>query len=148
MPMSNASGLVDTNILVYATDSASEYHRKARAFLEKNIPRGNLILSLQNLTEFYSLITNPKIFVDTFTSKEAREEIKKIILGKHYQLILPLKETPFTVLKLLSRYKAKGREIHDILLAAVMIDNKINTIYTADTKIFSKLDLKAINPLA
>mgnify|MGYP001564798615 CR=1 FL=1 len=144
--MSKQRGLVDTNILIYAANSQSSYHLKAKSFLEKNLPLQNLVLTIQNLVEFYSLITNQKIFSKPFSENKAKDELRKIIDCGLYTIIIPNQNTPRTIMTLLEKYKTKGSEIHDVHLSAVMIDNNIDTIYTADTKIFLRLGLRVINP--
>ncbi len=73
--------------------------------------------------------------------------MKEILSSGYYQLIFPIKQTPETIFTLLEKYPVKGQEIYDLYLAATAIDNGINTIYTADQKVFLKLGLNAINPL-
>lgn len=144
----NDPRLVDTNILVYAHDISSPQHDKAKSFLENPILHTNFVISLQNITEFYSVVTNPKKYPSPLSSKKARGVINQLITSRYFKIIFPLKETVITLLNLLLIYDAKGAEVFDVLLASVMLDNGVKTIYTADTRIFKRLGLKAINPLA
>jgi predicted nucleic acid-binding protein len=145
--MNNQLALVDTNILVYAFNPLSPFQKQARLFLEKVLPSKNIVLSIQNLTELYAVMTSKKAFIRPLTASQAQMIISEILFHKDFQILLPTQKTPSTLLDLLKQFPAKGAQIHDIHLAAVMIDHKITTIYTADTTIFKKLGLTAINPL-
>jgi len=137
--------LVDTNILVYSIDPLSPFHLKAKSFLEKITPFSNLVISIQNLMEFYAVSTSRRHISKPFSTKEATQNLRG--LAALYPLIFPKKTMFETFLQLVQKMPIIGQEAHDAHLAALMLDNDIGTIYTADTKIFAKLGLKAINPL-
>lgn len=145
--MNNSFCLVDTNILVYVDDEESVYCSAARKFLEENLPGQKLAISLQNITEYYSLVTNPKRVSKAITADMAKNRIKKWLESGLYKIIVPNMATTITLLRLLENFSIIGPDIFDTSLAATMIDNQIDTIYTIDTRIFKKLGLKAINPL-
>ncbi len=145
--MNNSSVLVDTNILLYAHDESSFYHEKAKDFLEKNLPEQNLAISTQNIIEYYSLVTNPKRFSVAISSKAVQDRIGKWLETGFYKIISPTVTTTITLLRILGDLPIKGPDIFDAYLAATAIDNGIDTIYTADAKIFKKLGLKVIDPL-
>lgn len=138
--------LIDTNLLVYSETPESEFFTRAVKFMEKAILTHNTTISLQNLTEFYAIMTGAKT-----GHPEARDQvINKInwfVNSELFQIIRPTPQTAKTLIDQLRKFPVSGKDIHDVFLAATMIDNGINTIYTADTKIFKKLGLQAINPL-
>lgn len=144
--MNNDRSLVDTNIIVYATDTTSIYHARAKKFLERMILSKKLVVALQNITELYSLLTNKKKIPHYLKPNDAERVLDTIVNSGDYTVITPTSQTPMRLLSLLKRYPAKGAEVHDVHLAAIMIDHHISTIYTADTKIFKKVGLTAINP--
>lgn len=145
--MNSDRAIVDTNIIVYAMDVTSMYHVRAKAFLQRMIHTKKLVVALQNLTELYALLTNKKKIPHFLTPSETQRILATIINGGDYTVITPTSHTPQQLLTLLKSYSVKGAEVHDMHLAAVMIDHQISTIYTADTKIFKKVGLTAINPL-
>ena len=142
----NYTTLVDTNILVYSHNELSPHYEKSKYFLEENLLGGKLVISLQNLIEYYSVVTNPKNPGHYSDVSLARDQVKRWIRF-FPKVLLPQIQTASTVLTLLEKFPAKGAEVHDVHLAATMIDNGIDTICTADEKIFKKLGLKTINPL-
>lgn len=141
----NKPFLVDTNILVYSVNGSSIYHEKAKLFLENYFPKREITLSIQNLVEFFATVTNKKHFPVPMPVTKAIENLELFSVSS--KTILDNLKTGFTLISLLKKHPVLAQDIHDLHLAAVMIDNNIDTIYTADPKIFSRLGLKAINPL-
>ena len=140
----NNSALIDTNILVYSVHPGSPYHSKAKKLLEEALPTRRLAISLQNITEFFAITTSKKYLSNPFSVDEAVANLE--IFAASCQLILPSVRTKDTFFSLLRRAKVTGQDVHDVHLAATMLDNGINTIYTADPKIFKALGVEAIDP--
>lgn len=146
--MSDHLALIDSNVLIYADLDNSPFNQAAQDFINKGIASaGDFAIAIQNLVEFYSVLTNPKQTNPVRSASEASQKIRKIIESGFYKIVIPKVQTSGTILRLLAKYPVRGADIHDLNLAATMIDNNIDTIYTADTKIFKKLGLKTINPL-
>ena len=145
--MISSSSLVDSNLLVYSENKDSPFFDSSNDFLTKNFSYGRLFVAQQNLVEFYAIVTDPKRALNPKTADQATQVIKSWIKGEIFRIISPSKRSLESLVNLLRIYPAKGQEIFDVYLAATMIDNDIATIYTADTKIFKKLGLKAVNPL-
>lgn len=139
--------LVDTNVLIYAHDESSFYYKKAKEFLEKNLPGQNLAISTQNIIEYFSLVTNSKRFSTPISPKAVQERIEKWLETGFFKIISPSVTTMVTLLRILKDSSIKGPDIFDAYLAATAIDNDIDTIYTMDDKIFKKFGLKVIDPL-
>ena len=133
--------------LIYASDESSIFQDKARRFLEKKLPFKNLCLTIQNLTEFLCNCHQSKRVKNSLNQNQAIKAIKSYLNSRLFQIIIPKTTTVFRITALLDKYLIKNKEIHDLHLAAVMMDNAVKTIYTADTKIFNRLGLRAINPL-
>lgn len=140
-------GLIDTNLLIYAASQTSQFHERSKNFLEETLGSDPFFLSIQNLVEFYSVITSAKQSRKPLEPHQARRKLKRLLESGFYKIIFPLPQTPQTLMTLLSRFRARASEIHDVHLASVMKDNKVDTIYTADTTIFARLGFRAINPL-
>lgn len=140
-------GLVDTNILIYASDNDSIFQKKAQNFLEEALSQNKLCLAIQNLTEFYAIVTGPKRIKNPLNQSQALKVIESFLDSNLFRFVLTTQNTVVRIVNILRKYHIKAEEIHDVHLAAVMMDNNINTIYTADTKVFERLGLKAINPL-
>jgi predicted nucleic acid-binding protein len=81
-------GLVDTNVLVYRADRDSEFHQPSANLIQQGL-KGEipLCVSLQNLTEFYAVITSPKRVTNPITPAEASAEIKKYLQSNNIRKI-------------------------------------------------------------
>src|ERR1700751_5477383 len=61
MTMLVEPGIVDTNVLIYALDTAAPQHAAARALLDAaRTDATTLFVTSQILCEFYSVLTNPR----------------------------------------------------------------------------------------
>ncbi len=80
--------LIDSNILVYATQTFSQFYLPAKQLRDKGI-KGELSLCVcpQVLKEFFAVITSPKRVTQPCTSGEA--EIKKYIESKNIIKLSP-----------------------------------------------------------
>lgn len=139
-------GLVDTNILVYSQDDRSPYYQAAKSFLEVTLEKSELAVSVQNFLEYFSVVTNPKNSLAVGKAL-AQERITKWLDSGLFKVIRPTAQDVLILSRFLMEIKFKGPEIFDVYLGVTMITNNIDTIYTADPKIFRRLGLKAINPL-
>ena len=139
--------LFDTNVLVYVHNRASSFHKIAYS-LETEVLRGNLqaAISIQNILEFYSTITNPQRVNLPLSGQEANRVIRDY-LDSPFQIIYPQKEDINTALYFAQERKIKGRKIFDLYLIATMLSNGINIIYTGNDKDFQIFkEIKAVNP--
>ncbi|MFH1505107.1 MAG: PIN domain-containing protein [Candidatus Omnitrophota bacterium] len=140
--------LLDTNILVYATNTFCEFHEIASK-IRDNVITGKTkgCISLQNLSEFYSVITSQKRVQKPLSSEEAVGEIKKYVLAEKLLKIHFNKGTIDILCDLAAKYKVKAQNIYDLQIVAAMLDNGVNDIYTANDKDFKQYsEVKAINP--
>lgn len=142
----SADSLIDTNILVYAYDTTErEKHLKCRNLVEE-CWRGKerYAVSLQNLSEFYVVLTNK---VERPVSVEtARERIGRIINFTNWIKINPGINTVLHAIDI-----AKEYNIHyfDALLAATMKEHEITKIHTENEADFKKIPwLEVVNPLS
>lgn len=134
------AALIDTNILIYAYAENSPKRARAAQLL-KDCFKGNLklVISLQNLAEFCS-VSLEKYKLE---SKEVEETVEELIKCKNFLKLAYREETILKAVAIQKHYK-----IHfwDALIAATMIENSINVIYTEDSA-FNRVDgIKTINP--
>ena len=131
--------LLDTNILVYADQKQHEYHQASKTLRDQGL-RGEIsvCISPQVLSEFFATVTNRKQVTDPLSSEEAMDEIKKYDRARRIRKIYPGKEVFKHVRALfVQRSTIKGQHFFDLLLAATMLENGINRIYTYNTADFA-----------
>ena len=129
--------LVDSNILIYLADT-SEEHRNglAKAWLADSFGK-TIYISSQNLREFtFKCLVksvDPKIiieFLDLFTAR-----------------FTVLQDDFFDTKTAVELCKGNKKLFWDASIVSVMQRNKIDYIFTENTKDFVALGVKAINPL-
>lgn len=137
---------IDTNILVYFLNEESVYHARARALVDK-LQKGEIlgVVSWQNLTEMYAIVTDRKRFPRPMLTKQVVETIKQFQENGSIKVILPLINTKEIFFKLILKIKPKCQQIHDIFLAATLVSNGIDTLITENTGDFKEVEgLKTI----
>jgi uncharacterized protein len=100
--------LIDANLLLYAYDSSSEYHNKARIRLEKVLSEPQPVrVAWVTILAFLRISTNRKIFENPFTISEAISIVKQWLEYPIVDLLHPT-ERHWTILsELLERWTSK-----------------------------------------
>lgn len=151
MPTSNLV-LFDTNVLLYAQDQTSLLYSKAQ-LAHQQVIDGTIgaCVSLQNLMEFLSIITNSKRVRKPLVYSQAMIEIEKYLHQDIFHIIYPDQSSIKYLEKLVSYWRnTEPRHIYDIQLAATMLSNGVTRILTANTKDFTQfpgikvVDLKSV----
>jgi len=134
--------LLDSNVLAYAFDStAAEKQAIARALVEEGISQQKpFVVSLQNINEFFSIVTTKTHY--RLSLRDASDAADGFLAK--LPCYCPDTRTTEYALALLKLY---AMPFWDALIAAVMIENSILTIYTENDKDFRKIPgIKVINP--
>ena len=138
--------LLDTNILVYAANSSISFNNKASEICGKAM-KGEIkaCVSIQNLYEFYRVITDPKRVPNPLSETESSKVVMEYINCEKIKKIILKDRTLNLMLKMAVDYKVRGSRIFDLLLVATMLDNGVNEILThndSDFKSFSEIRVK------
>lgn len=132
--MSVEPGIVDANILVYAFDTNAPQYPASRALLEAaRTGSTTLYVTSQILCEFYSIVTNPRRVSHPRPSGSAITAIEAVL---SFLQVLPVPARAVQGwLALLGRRPVTGGAVFDLQLAATMLANGVERIYT-----FNKAD--------
>lgn len=145
--MNDSIALLDTNILVYAHDSLSPYHvtakRLVKGALQENIQTA---ITLQNIAEFFAIITDTKRSSKALPFALAYQIINEYIQTQTIKKIIENELTSKFLLHLIKRYKPKRQGIHDVRLVALMLSSDVRTIYTGDKGFRKFKEVRVINP--
>lgn len=142
---------LDTNLLVYAHNTASPFHIKAKAFVEtimnKRDEEGELAICIpaQVLMEFLNVITWHRLEVPL--SLTDATQLVQDYLNSGALILYPQSTQLNTLLDLLKTVTTR-KKVFDVALAATLKDHGIPGLYTVNTKDFAEfgfLDVK--NPL-
>jgi predicted nucleic acid-binding protein len=105
-------------------------------------------LAAQILTEFYAVVTDPRRFQPALTPGQAQREIRTYLFST-FKLILPRETTVTRMLNLLGSRSVRAGRIFDVFLAATMLDNWVQRIYTENLDDFQGIHgIEASNPFA
>jgi uncharacterized protein len=140
--------LVDANILLYAVDTASPFHRPASTWLTRQLngPR-RVAFPWQSLVAFVRISTHERASAHPLTPEQAtgfiRDWLKPDVAwipreGPGHARILT---------DLITRYQLRGKIVSDAHLAALAIEHGLE-ICSNDTDFARFTEVRWINPVA
>jgi predicted nucleic acid-binding protein len=148
-PPAEGPYFLDTNLLVYRqfdpnTDPKAEM---ARALIDQGLTGAlPLRLSPQILREFYAVITRSPKLPFSYLPAQALRAIKAY-LASPIQLVYPTEATLSRALRIAVRKRITGLRIHDLYIAATMLDHEMRYIFTENAADFSGIPgITPINP--
>lgn len=134
--------LLDTNIIIYAINTASPKHTKAQQFIREY--QSKLAIAHQNIFEALRVLTHPN-FPSPLTVPKAIQAVENIAEALH--IIFPTFETHHLATELIKKYHLTADKVFDAYLVATAITNGIETIATDNTKDFQLLtEVETHNP--
>ena len=141
---------VDTNLLVYAHRREVSEHGAASATLRGLAEgRGRWGIPWPCVYEFYSVVTNPRIWKGLESSpKQAWDQISAWLLSPSL-LLLAETDDFFDVLEgFLTRPRVKGPIVHDARVAALCVAHGVRVLLTRDRDFGLFPELRTENPLS
>ena len=127
--------LIDTNILVYAYDASEGNKHKASRILLKTVwEEGGGIVCLQNLMEFFVVIT--KKVENPISIRDAKTIIEDILKSKNWKIIDRDTDTLLKAIDMAFEYRI---HLWDALIVACMKENDIVEIVTENKIDFEKI---------
>lgn len=142
--------VLDTNVLIYAHDQVSSYHQAAAALLHMaNDPEAALCVTPQTLAEFFAVVTSPKRVRHPRSAEEAILAIEQILLCPGITLLPTPADLVARWIELVRRFPVTRQHIFDLQLAATILGNGINRLYTFNPNDFQSIpDLEILVPEA
>ena len=125
---------VDTNVLVYAHRRESRFHDMARDLL-KNLASGDprWAIPWPCVYEFFSVVTNPKIWKEQATKPEAA--CAQINAWRNSPSVVLLSETRDmmeTLIPMLSQPRIRGAVVHDARIASLCLVHGVEVLFSKD----------------
>ncbi len=140
---------LDTNVLVYAHDTASVHHADSATLLARTF-EANIqgILAEQTLIELYRILTNSVAMVGRPLSPgQARSLIAGTYLNGTFEIIYPVAATIQRTLDLAVSKGITSAKIFDLRLAAVAAETTLDYFATYNIKDFQGIEnLTAMTP--
>ena len=139
--------VLDANILLYAYDSASSHHPKARDWVEKAFSATEPVgLPWQTVAAFLRIMTNPRLPGERFTLQEAVAIVDRWLEQANVKLLAPGEDHWTLFRQMAVEGQAPGALISDAHLAALTIEYG-GVLQTTDRDFARFPGLRWINPL-
>ncbi len=142
--------VVDTNILVYAADADSEFHRTCREMLEdwRRQP-SPWYLTWSIVYEFLRVTTHPRVFRTPWSAGDAWSFVQALLASPSLGLLVPTERHAEVAAEVVSETPhLSGNIFHDAQTAVLMREHGVGRIYTRDTDFHRFLFLRPIDPIA
>ena len=140
--------LLDTNLLIYACNTASPFHKKAKEIKEQAVDgKIEAAIALQSLSEYLAVTTSARRVEKPLSVAEAVDDVRHFLEAAQIRK-LPITEiTAKHLSTLVNKYRIKAQAIFDAQIVAVMFENEISEIWTANVGDFSIFKgISVVNP--
>lgn len=141
--------LVDSNLLIYAHDRQSPFHKRAYSFVESKAAQEGFALSPQNIFEATAILTDSKRAQQPLSSSQVSAVFSPYFDHPRVVILNIDKDVVIQALSLFKETKKKSQFIFDTVLAASVIYQGLDGIYTANKKDFEQFSnyFEVVNPL-
>lgn len=127
------SHTVDTNILVYATHTASPLHDRSRALVEHLVAGPSLAYILwPAVLGYLRIVTHPNILRSPLSSDEAMSNIEALVAPPHIRLAGEGEAFWPSFRTVAADVKPRGNLFPDAHLVALMREHGVSTIWSHD----------------
>lgn len=140
--------LVDANILLFAVDETSKFHRKAAAWLSERLNGSARVgLPWQSLAAFVRISTHPRASDRPLSPAEAWGFVQDWLSSDVAWIPVPTERHAETFGALVTTYEVRGNLVSDAHLAALAMEHGVD-ICSADTDFARFSEVRWINPIA
>ena len=124
---------VDVNILLYASDSGSDCHEKAAAFLQQVAADSEVCcLPWPTVTSYPRMATHPQIFATPPPPTEAQGNIDRLLALPHVRCVSETEGFWPLYTQIAKEVPARGNLVPDAHIAAILKLHGIRTHYSRD----------------
>jgi len=142
--------VVDTNVLVYASDEHSPFHRRCREHVEAW--RGGAsawYVTWGIVYEFIRVVTHRKILVRPVSAVEGFRFVEALLASPGFGILRPTERHAAVAAEtFLALPQLAGNLIHDAHTAVLMREHGIRRIYTRDADFHRFRFLEVVDPVA
>jgi len=139
--------VLDANILLYAYDSSSAKHARARAWVERVFSEGTLVgIPWQTVSAFLRVVTNTNLPGQRFTTEEAAQVVNQWLEQPNVRFLGPGDEHWSVLRRMLIEGQARGPLVTDAQLAALALEHG-GVLYSTDRDFARFPGLRWSNPL-
>jgi toxin-antitoxin system PIN domain toxin len=140
--------VLDANLLLYAYDSASAHHTKARAWVEDVFSAAEPVgLPWQTISAFLRIMTSPRLPGERFTVAESVQVVDRWLEQPNVRLLAPGEDHWALFRRMMVEGQAPGPLVSDASLAALTTEFG-GVLHTTDRDFARFPGLRWLNPLA
>ena len=139
---------IDTNILVYAHRTDSQFHPEALACVTQCAEgRAAWAIAWPCLHEFFGIVTHARIYKPATTTALALDQIEAWLESPSLVLLAESHQHWPTLKALLSKARVAGPLVHDARIAALCMQHSVKELWSADRDFGRFAGLRVVNPL-
>ncbi len=139
--------IVDANLLLYATDTASPHHQPSAAWLTTVLNGHERVgLPWQTLGAFLRIATHPRVTANPLTAAQAQEHVDGWLAAEPAWIPPATERTAAVYADLARRHHVTGNLVPDAQLAALALEHGV-AIVSADSDFARFTEVRWINPL-
>jgi uncharacterized protein len=141
--------VVDTNVLVYAANVESPFHRACRGWLERQRARPDAWYTTWPIAyEFLRVVTHPRVLDRPWSADAAWSFMTALLASPGFGLLVPTERHPEIAGAVLAEYPhLAGNLFHDAYTAILMREHGIRRICTRDVDFTRFKFLEVLDPL-
>ena len=141
--------VVDTNVLVYAADTDSQFYAPCRDWLERQRARPDAWYTTWGiLYEFLRVTTHPRVMRRPWNAKAAWQFVTALLASPGFAVLIPTHRHADVASELIKELPhLAGNLFHDTHTAILMREHGIRQICTRDTDFNRFTFLEIIDPL-
>ena len=126
--------VVDTNILIYATDRKSPFHDSCRASLEQwRRQTGPWYLTWGIVYEYLRVVTHPRVLARPLSLAQAWSFVDSVLAAPGLEVLLPTTRHAEVLREIIDEVpQLAGNILHDTETAALMREHGIRVIVSRD----------------
>ncbi len=139
---------IDTNILIYAHFARYPQHDKARQFCRSRLFGGEeWCMGWQVVYEYLRITTHPRVHETPLTFAAALADLQPYIHATNGHVLTQTPQHPVVLAALQEEYpQVRGNLMHDCHYAALLRENGVPRLYTADVDFKQFTFLKVSDP--
>lgn len=127
------SQTIDTNVLIYATHTASPFHQRARALVEHLVAGPGLAyIFWPTVLGYLRIVTHPTILETPLSTNDATSNVGNVISPAHIRVAGEVDDFWAAFQRVTAETKPRGKLVPDAHLVALMHVHGVSTIWTHD----------------
>lgn len=116
--------ILDANLLLYAYDRNSSFHREAKNWLEDLLSSNELVgIPWQTVGAFLRVMTNPKLPAERFTPEEAMDVVESWMSVTGVRMLSPGERHAPLLRRMMVEGQVRAGLVTDAQLAALTLEN-------------------------